>query len=314
VARYLVRRLFTSLLVIVAVATLAFALIHLLPCDPTATILGTEANPQTRLALRHELRLDRPLLVQYGDWWWRLMHGDLGRSVSIKQTVASLILNRLPTTIPLAALSILFALIIAVPAGVISALKRNSWLDALVSLCAFAGLSVPSFWLGILLILAFSLRLGWFPPGGYVNIGAHPFAGLRYLILPAVALGATFAASVTRMIRSSLLEVLGQDYIRTARAKGVTNRVVIVEHALRNALIPAVTIIGVQVSSLLSGALIIEEVFALPGLGRLTVHAVLDRDFPLLQGCMLVIASIFVLANLLTDFLYVALDPRIHYT
>lgn len=312
--RFLIRRILAAILVIVLVATVVFALIHLLPGDPTATILGTEANPQTRTALQHELRLDRPLLVQYGDWWWALLHGDLGHSVFIKQPVGSLILQRLPTTLPLAVLSMCFALLIAVPAGVLSALKRNTWVDAVVSVCAFAGLSVPSFWLGILLILAFSLRLGWLPPGGYTSIAAHPVTGLRDLILPSVALGAAFAASVTRMIRSSLLEVLGQDYIRTARAKGVRNGTVIVRHALRNALIPAVTIIGVQVGTLLSGALIIEEVFSLPGLGRLTVHAVLDRDFPLLQGCVLVIATIFVVTNLLTDFLYVVLDPRIHYT
>ena len=311
--RYLVRRILTAVLVIVVVSTLVFALIHLLPGDPTATILGTEASPQARAALRHDLRLDRPLVVQYGDWWWRLAHGDLGRSVFIKQNVAGLIASRLPTTIPLALFSMLFALLIAIPAGVGSALKRNTWIDALVSIFAFAGLSIPGFWLGILMILTFSLRLGWLPPGGYTDITKDPIAGVRSLILPSVALGAAFAASITRMVRSSLLEVLSQDYIRTARAKGVRNRVVVIQHALRNALIPAVTVIGVQVSTLLSGALIIEEVFALPGLGRLTVHAVLDRDFPLLQGCVLVIAVIFVVANLLTDLLYVALDPRIHY-
>ncbi len=313
-ARYLVRRILTALLVLFSVSTLVFALIHLLPGDPTATILGTEANPQTRAALRHQLNLDRPLFVQYGDWWWRLAHGDLGRSVSVRQPVGDLILSRLPATIPLALLSMLFALLIAVPAGVLSALKRNTWIDAAVSVCAFAGLSVPGFWLGILLILAFSLRFRWLPPGGYTSIAVDPLGGIRHLILPAIALGATFAASITRMVRSSMLEVLGRDYVRTARAKGVAERTVILTHALRNALIPAVTIIGVQVGTLLSGALIIEEVFALPGLGRLTVHAVLDRDFPLLQGCILVIASIFVVANLVTDFLYVALDPRIHYT
>jgi peptide/nickel transport system permease protein len=313
VLRYLVRRLLFSLVVIAGVVTIAFALLHLIPGDPVDAILGTEASPEAREALRRELGLDRPLLAQYGAWWWNLLHGDLGRSILIGQPVGSLILQRLPTTIPLALLAMVIAILIAVPAGILSALRRNSWVDGVVSVIAFAGLSIPSFWLGVLLILFFSLRLGWFPPGGYVSIVSDPVAGLQSLLLPALALGSTFAAALTRMIRSSLLEVLSRDYIRTARAKGQVERLVIGRHALRNALIPAVTIVGVQVGVLLSGALIIEQVFALPGLGRLTVQAVLVRDFPLVQGCLIVIATIFVVANLLTDLLYVYLDPRISY-
>lgn len=311
--RYLVRRLLFSLLVVAGVVTLVFSLMHLIPGDPTAAILGTEATPEARAALRQELGLDRPLLVQYGNWWWRLLHGDLGRSVMVKQPVGSLIMERLPTTVPLAVLAMLIAVAIAIPAGIISALRRNSWIDAGVSVLAFSGLSIPDFWLGVLLILGFSLHLRIFPPGGYVSIIDHPIESLRHLLLPAIALGAAFAAALTRMIRSSLLEVLGHDYIRTARAKGQRETRIVIRHALRNALIPAVTIMGVQFGTLLGGTLIIEQVFALPGLGRLTVQAVLDRDFPLVQGCVIVIATIFVFANLLTDLLYVYIDPRIKY-
>jgi peptide/nickel transport system permease protein len=216
-------------------------------------------------------------------------------------------------TIPLALLSMFIALVIAVPAGILSAIRRNTWIDGVVSVIAFAGLSIPGFWLGTLLILGFSVHWQIFPPGGYVSVMDDPIDGLRHLFLPAIALGSTFAAVLTRMIRSSLLEVLSADYIRTARAKGQTEQRVLVQHALRNALIPAVTIVGVQVGFLLSGALVIEQIFSLPGIGRLTVQAVLDRDIPLLQGCIITIAFIFVAVNLLTDLLYMWLDPRISY-
>lgn len=311
--RYLIRRLLLSVLVVAGVATIAFGLLHLIPGDPVDAILGTEANPQSREALRRELGLDRPVLVQYAAWWADLLRGDLGESVKSGQPVGKLIVQRLPTTVPLAILAMAIAVAIAVPAGIISATRRNTWLDGLVSIVAFAGLSIPGFWLGALLILTFSVRWQWFPPGGYVSVFRDPISGLHHLILPAIALGMTFAAVLTRMIRSSLLEVLGRDYIRTARAKGQSEQRVLIQHALRNALIPAVTIVGVQVGFLLSGALVIEQVFSLPGVGRLTVQAVLDRDFPLVQGCIIVIATIFVFANLVTDLVYVYLDPRISY-
>jgi peptide/nickel transport system permease protein len=311
--RFLVRRLLFSIVVIAGVVTITFALMHMIPGDPVDAILGTEANPQTREALRHDLGLDRPLLTQYANWWWHLLQGDLGKSVMVNQPVADLIWQRLPTTIPLAILSMTIAVLIAIPAGIISALRRGTWMDGAVSVLAFSGLSIPGFWLGALLILGFAVKWQWFPPGGYVSIVSHPIEGLRHLLLPAIALGTTFAAALTRMLRSSLLEVLSRDYIRTARAKGQREYLIIIRHALRNALIPAVTIVGVQVGVLLSGALVIEQIFSLPGIGRLTVQAVLDRDFPLVQGCIIVIALIFVLANLLTDLLYVYLDPRISY-
>ncbi|MCA9859225.1 MAG: ABC transporter permease [Thermomicrobiales bacterium] len=310
---YLIRRLIFALVVIVGVATISFALLHLIPGSPVDAILGTESTPEARVALEHQLGLDRPVLVQYVSWWGNVLRGDLGSSVMTKQPVGKLISERLPVTLPLALFSMLIALLIAVPAGIVSALRRNTWIDGLVSVIAFAGLSIPGFWLGTLLILGFSVHWQIFPPGGYVSILDDPISGLRHLVLPAIALGTTFAAVLTRMIRSSMLEVLGADYIRTARAKGQTEQRVVVGHALRNALIPAVTIIGVQVGILLSGALIIEQIFSLPGIGRLTVQAVLDRDIPLLQGCIIVIALIFVIVNLVTDLIYVYLDPRISY-
>lgn len=311
---YLIRRLLFAVFVVIGVVTIAFGLIHLIPGDPVDAVLGTEASPESRTALRRELGLDKPLYHQYGVWWWDLLHGDLGRSVMTDQPVSQLVLQRLPTTIPLALMAIVIAIAISVPAGIISAVRRHSWVDALVSVFAFSGLSIPGFWLAVLLILAFSLHLRWFPPSGYVSVFEDPLAGLHHLILPSIALGAALAAALTRMIRSSMLEVLGQDYVRTARAKGLREQGVVVGHALRNALIPAITVLGVQVGVLLSGALIIETVFALPGLGRLTVQAVLDRDFPLVQGCLIVIASTFVLINLVTDMIYVYLDPRIRYS
>jgi peptide/nickel transport system permease protein len=310
---YIVRRLIYAVVVIVGVATISFALLQMIPGSPVDAILGTESTPQAREALEQQLGLDKSIPVQYVTWWGNLLRGDLGKSAMTNQPVGQLIMQRLPTTIPLALLSMALALAIAIPAGIISAIRRNTWIDGLVSVIAFAGLSIPGFWLGTLLILGFSVHWQIFPPGWYVSVMDDPVAGLRHLLLPAIALGSTFAAVLTRMIRSSLLEVLGADYIRTARAKGQVEQRVLVHHALRNALIPAVTIIGVQVGFLLSGALIIEQVFSLPGIGRLTVQAVLDRDIPLLQGCIITIAFIFVAVNLLTDLLYMWLDPRISY-
>jgi len=310
---YIVRRLIYAVVVIVGVATISFALLQLIPGSPVDAMLGTESTPQAREALERELGLDKSIPVQYVTWWGNLLRGDLGKSAMTSQPVGQLILERLPVTIPLALLSMFIALVIAVPAGILSAIRRNTWIDGVVSMIAFAGLSIPGFWLGTLLILGFSVHWQIFPPGGYVSVMDDPIDGLRHLFLPAIALGSTFAAVLTRMIRSSLLEVLSADYIRTARAKGQTEQRVLVQHALRNALIPAVTIVGVQVGFLLSGALVIEQIFSLPGIGRLTVQAVLDRDIPLLQGCIITIAFIFVMVNLLTDLLYVWLDPRINY-
>lgn len=310
---FLLRRVITSIVVIIGVATVVFGLMHAIPGDPVSALLGTDATPQAREIMRRDLGLDRSILVQYLNWWRDIFRGDLGRSIMVNQPVSSLIVERAPVTLPLAFLAFVIAIAVALPAGVLAAIRRNTWVDAIVSVVAFTGMAIPDFWLGVLLILGFSLYLGWLPPGGYVSLFDSPLQSFQHLILPSAALGFTFAASLTRMVRSSMLEVLNRDYIRTARAKGQLERRVLYSHALRNSLIPAVTIMGVQLGSLLGGTLIIEQVFALPGLGRLTIQAVLDRDFPLVQGCVLIIAAAFVLANLLTDLVYVVLDPRIRY-
>ena len=310
---FIIRRLLTSIIVLFMVTLLVFGALHIIPGDPTTLMLGMEATEDARQALRHQLGLDLPVHIQYLTWLGKVLRGDLGQSLALKDDISKLLLQRLPTTIPLAVLTMLIAVVIALPAGVLSALKRSSKTDWLISVFAFAGLSFPNFWVGVLLILVFSLYLRVLPPGGYVSIMDDPAEGIRRLLMPAVALGAALAASLTRMTRSSMLEVMGQDYIKTARAKGLAERTVIVAHALRNALIPTVTVMGLQIGQLLGGALIIEEIFSLPGVGRLTIHAVYDRDFPLVQGAVLFIAMVFTMVNLLVDILYVYLDPRIHY-
>jgi len=310
---YIVRRLLTSIIVLFMVTLLVFGALHIIPGDPTTLMLGMEATEEARQALRHQLGLDLPVHIQYLTWLGKVLRGDLGQSLALKDDISKLLVQRLPTTIPLAVLTMFIAVVIALPAGVLSALKRSSKTDWLISVFAFAGLSLPNFWVGVLLILVFSLYLRVLPPGGYVSIMDDPAEGIRRLLMPAVALGAALAASLTRMTRSSMLEVMGQDYIKTARAKGLAERTVIVAHALRNALIPTVTVMGLQIGQLLGGALIIEEIFSLPGVGRLTIHAVYDRDFPLVQGAVLFIAMVFTVVNLLVDMLYVYLDPRIHY-
>ena len=310
---YIVRRLLTSIIVLFMVTLLVFGALHIIPGDPTTLMLGMEATEEARQTLRHQLGLDLPVHIQYLTWLGKVLRGDLGQSLALKDDISKLLVQRLPTTIPLAVLTMLIAVVIALPAGVLSALKRSSKTDWLISVFAFAGLSLPNFWVGVLLILVFSLYLRVLPPGGYVSIMDDPAEGIRRLLMPAVALGAALAASLTRMTRSSMLEVMGQDYIKTARAKGLAERTVIVAHALRNALIPTVTVLGLQIGQLLGGALIIEEIFSLPGVGRLTIHADYDRDFPLVQGAVLFIAMVFSMVNLLVDILYVYLDPRIHY-
>lgn len=310
---FLLRRVFSSIVVVIGVATVVFALMHAIPGDPVSALLGTDATPQAREAMRRDLGLDQSILSQYLNWWGNVFQGDLGQSIMVKQPVSSLIVERAPVTLPLALLAFVIAVAIALPAGVLAAIKRNTWIDGVVSVVAFTGMAIPDFWLGVLLILGFSLYLDWLPPGGYVSLLDSPLQSIQHFVLPSAALGFAFAASLTRMVRSSMLEVLNRDYIRTARAKGQQEKRVLFSHALRNSLIPAVTIMGVQLGTLLGGTLIIEQVFAMPGLGRLAIQAVLDRDFPLVQGCVLVIATAFVLANLLTDIVYVALDPRIRY-
>jgi peptide/nickel transport system permease protein len=313
VLRYLIRRLVSVLPVLFVVSVVVFSLIHLTPGDPVRIMLREEADPATAATLRRQLGLDRPLPVQYLAWLGRAVQGELGRSIRTRQPVAEAIRQRLPVTLTVAGAALVVGLGIGLPAGILAATRPNSALDVLATLTAVSGVSVPSFWLALLLILLFSLTLGWLPPLGWVSPGHDPAGALRSLILPAITLGTAIAAVVMRMTRSSLLEVLGLDYVRTARAKGLGERRVLLTHALQNALIPVATVVGLQAGALLGGAVITETIFALPGVGRLLVDAIFQRDFPVVQGVVLLLAVNFLVVNLLVDLAYAWLDPRIRY-
>jgi peptide/nickel transport system permease protein len=310
---YALRRLGTMVPVLAVVSVIVFSLIHLTPGDPVSIMLREEADPATAAALRRALGLDRPLPIQYLAWLGRAVRGELGRSIRTNQPVTEAILERLPVTLSLAAAASLLALAIALPAGIVSAVRRNSVADVTGTVVALSGVSLPNFWLAILLIFLFSVSLGWLPPLGWVSPARDFWAGLRSLVLPAITLGTAMAAVVMRMTRSSLLEVLQLEFVRTARAKGLGETAILLRHALRNALIPVVTVVGLQAGALLGGAIITETIFALPGVGRLLVDAIFQRDFPIIQGVVLFLAVNFLLVNLLVDLAYAALDPRIRY-
>jgi len=312
-APYVARRLLATVPVVLLVTVMVFLLLHITPGDPVIIMLGEEASPDAVAALRHGLGLDRPLPVQYGTWIWRAAHGDLGTSLRTHDRVVALVLQRYPATLELSALTMLLSMCIAIPVGVLSAVRRNSWVDALMTPLAISGVSMPSFWLGILLIWVFSVLLPWFPTVGFVPIGVSLAGNLHTLTLPVVTLGVALAAIVMRITRASVLQVLPMDYVRTARAKGIHERVVVRRHALRTALIPVVTVLGLQTGALLGGAVIVETLFALPGVGRLIVDAIFARDFPVVQGAVLLLAISFILVNLGVDLLYAQLDPRIRY-
>lgn len=310
---YIFQRLFLALIVVLGVSFVVFMIIHLVPGDPARVILGVQANEQNVAALRERLGLNRPFLVQYGSWLWDALHGNFGKSLVTGQAVGPQLRQRLPATVQLAAVALLVGMLIAFPAGIISALNPGSKLDIVTSIFSQVGVSIPDFWGGILLILLFSLTLEWLPPSGYTPIGESAVGWLEHIILPALTLGVISASIQTRFIRSAMLEVMDKDYIRTARAKGLKERLIIIHHALRNAMITIVTIIGLQLTALLSAVVVVEVVFSWPGLGRLALNAVLDRDYPLLQGAVLTIAVMLVLVNLAVDLLYFFLDPRIEY-
>jgi peptide/nickel transport system permease protein len=316
VRRYLARRLLQLVPVTLLITLLVFSMLLLLPGDPIRAIIGPgEAlDAQQMEALRREHHLDRPILVQYGLWLSKVVRGDLGRSTQTRRRVADELRDRLPLTLQLGIASSLIAVLIAVPAGLVSALRRGSPLDVVVTAIATAGVALPGFWLGIMAILLFGVKLGWLPTHGYVSLFADPLGGLRHLVLPAFALGVNGAVLIMRQMRSSALEALSQDYIRTARAKGLAESRVLLVHALRNSLLPVVTVIGLQVGRIFAGAVVVEALFALPGMGRLIVDGVFQRDFPVVQAGVLLIAVAVLLANLLTDLLYAALDPRIRYS
>ncbi|MEZ4522351.1 MAG: ABC transporter permease [Thermomicrobiales bacterium] len=312
--RYIIRRLIHSVFIIWGVATLVFFGLRAVPGDPVVQFLGAEYTPEAADALNKKLGLDQPVYVQYFKWLSSTATGDLGDSIATGETVGDAIRTGFPKTISIAIVAFTLAIVIAIPTGVIAALKRNSWIDYVVSVIAFIGVSMPAFWFGIILIILFAVRLGWLPAIGYSSISEDGFwEWFKHLLLPALAVGAGFSAILMRFVRAGLLEVLGSDFIRTARAKGLAERSVIIRHALRNALIPVVTIAGIQMALLLSGTVVIEIVFSIRGLGRILVGAILDKDYPIVQGVILLISVIFVLANLVVDIIYTFLDPRIRY-
>lgn len=308
----IVRRLFQLILLLFGISFLVFMSMHLAPGDPATIIGGPTATESDIAAIREELGLNRPVLTQYVDYLAGVVQGDLGYSFQNNQSVSSAIVTRFPQTFNLAIASMIVAILIGVPAGIISATKQNSWFDVSSTTVALAGISIPNFWLGAMLILIFSVQLQWLPVGGL----SAPFwtvEGMKQLILPAITLGTASAAMIARMSRSTMLEVIRADYIRTARAKGVRNRAVTWVHALRNAMIPVITVIGLNFGFLLGGTIITEQVFAINGVGRLMIDAIAARDFPVVQGTVLLVATLFVVVNLIVDIVYALIDPRISY-
>jgi peptide/nickel transport system permease protein len=301
--RSLLMRLGFTLPVLWLVVSIVFLLIHIVPGDPVEQMLGEGARPADIGALRHAYGLDLPLRTQYARYWRGVLHGDLGQSIRLNDSVTHLVLTRYPFTVELTTAALVIALLLAIPAGISAALHRGQTRDHVLSVVSLFGLSFPAFALGPILILLVSIKLGWLPVSGAGD--------LSHLILPSVTMGSALAAILTRMVRTSMLEELSQDYIRTARAKGLSERTVVYKHALRNAMIPVMTLIGLQFGALLAGAIVTETIFSWPGIGRLTVSAISNRDYPLLQGCILAIGLTYVLVNLATDVLYMVVNPRI---
>ena len=307
--KQILARLLLTLPVVWLVVSLVFLLIHLVPGDPIQQMLGEGATPADIGALRHQYGLDRPLGTQYLHYWNGVLHGDLGNSIRLHDSVAHLVAQRYPFTLALTLAALVLGLVLALPAGVTAAVHRGKWSDQLLSVVSLMGLSVPGLALGPVLILVFSILLGWLPVSG-ANDGGSTGIDVRYLVLPAIAMGASLAAILTRMVRTAMLEELGQDYIRTARAKGLGEPAVIWRHAFPNALVPIVTVVGLQFGALLAGAIVTERIFSWPGLGRLVVDAISNRDYALVQGCLLCIGLTYVLVNLLTDVVYRWVNPR----
>ncbi len=305
VLEYVLKRTLIAVPTAVGVATIVFFLLHLMPGDPVEVMLGETAAPADRAALRQELGLDRPIHEQYLTFMGGLARGDLGMSIHARRPVASIVAERLPATAELTLAALIAALLIAVPAGLMSAVKPNSWADNGSLLASLLGVAIPNFWLGPMLIMAFSIQLGWFPVSGRGGIG--------HVVLPALTLGASMAGMLTRMTRTTVMEALREDYIRTARAKGLGELPVVARHALGNALTPLLSVVGLQFGALLAGSVITETIFAWPGIGRLVIQAIQSRDYPVVQGCVLTIAMGYVLVNLATDLAYALANPRIRY-
>ena len=310
-ADFLVRRGAISLITLVVASVVVFTGVRLIPGDPARVLAGTDADDASIEAIRAKYGLRDPIGVQYFRWLGLVLRGDLGESIRTRIAVTRIVGQKLPITLELTAYSLGASLLIALPAGILSAVRRNTLWDYLTSGVSLCGLSVPNFWLGIMLILLLSVRLGWLPASGWVPLLQDPVDNLRHFLMPSIVLGAALSGVLLRQIRTSMIEVLSADYVRTARAKGLPSRQVVLRHAVRNGLIPAVTILGLQLGALISGAVVTEQIFVVPGFGRLIVEAVFTRDYPLVQGVVLVTAAAYILINLLVDVSYSVLDPRI---
>ena len=311
--QYTIRRILQLIPVLLGISILIFAVMKMIPGDVISGILGVEATPELRAQLAAKYGLDRPYIVQYLDWIGGVLRGDFGESIRTAEPILPQILTRFQVTAELTILAAVISWFVAIPLGILAAVKRNSMADRLIRVFALLGVSVPGFALSILLILFLSLAFGYFSPLGYVGFFEDPLRNLQIMSLPASILGISISGSVMRMTRSSVLEVLRQDFVRTVRAKGASERVAIFKHVLRSALIPIVTLVGMQIGSLLGGAVIVEQIFSLPGLGQMTLTGINQRDYPVVQGCVLFIAFVYVLVNVVTDLLYAYIDPRISY-
>jgi peptide/nickel transport system permease protein len=307
------RRLLSAIPVLFIVSLISFGLMRLIPGDPAAAIAGTSATPAQIEQLRRDLGLDEPLLMQLLHYYQGLLKGDFGKSLLLGKGVLAATMERLPVTIGLSLYALVLTLQIGVASGIIAALRQNTWVDQVAMMIAMLGISIPNFFLGLLMIIFFAVQLGWLPSGGYVPFSQDPIAWLRSTTMPAISLALLQAGLLARITRSGMLEVLRQDYVRTARAKGLPERQVILKHALANALIPIVTVVGIIISLLLSGAVVTEALFSLPGMGQLLTQAVLSRDYPMVQGGLLLVTTFLVLVNILVDVLYALIDPRVRY-
>jgi peptide/nickel transport system permease protein len=309
--RFIVRRVLASIPVLLLVSLITFALLSLVPGDPASAFLDASATAEALERVRHELGLDRPFLVRMGEWYLRVLQGDLGTSLLLNRSVTSAILERLPVTLSLTAMAFLVSVLLGMAAGVLAAVRHGKAADQGLMTLALLGLSIPEFWLGLVLIWLVAVLVPIFPAGDYVAFATNPWQWARHLALPTFTLACVQMGFVARMTRSSMLEVLGQDFVRTARAKGLPEPYVVVRHGLANAMVPIVTVMGIMVGALLGGAVVTEQVFSIPGLGRLIIGAVLSRDFPVIQGGLLFLALIYLVVNLVVDLLYAVVDPRV---
>ncbi len=311
--RYLAGRLISTLVVLILVSFISFCIMQMVPGDPAQIMAGAAAPPDEVQRIREQFGLDQPFHVQMLRWYGGLLQGDLGTSITLSRSVVAAIIERLPSTVALACFAFVLTLAFGLVAGIAAALKQDSWVDHAIMTAAVVGVSVPSFWIGLIMIIGFAVMVDWLPAGGYVTIAESPSAWFRSLVLPSIALALLQMGLLARITRAAMIEVLRQDFVRTAQAKGLPRWMVVGKHAFMNVMIPVVTVIGIVFSLLLSGSVVIETVFSIPGLGRLMATSIVTRDYPVIQGALLITAAMFVLINLAVDVLYAYLDPRIHY-